>query len=78
MNALFGLFAGPFCYLCFVYACHILLSVPSSLLATLERTDLLALLYVIFSRAFYRFPIWFLGSGVAFELSIPDHCLLLY
>ena len=62
MNALFGLFAGPFCYLCFVYACHILLSVPSSLLATLERTDLLALLYVIFPVRFIAFPYGFLGQ----------------
>ena len=33
----------PFCYLCFLFACHTVLSVSCSLVVTcLERADLLA------------------------------------
>ena len=53
-------------------ACHTGLSFYSSLLATLERTDLLALLCVMFLVCFIAFSCGFLGgSGVTFELSIP-------
>ena len=40
----------PFCYLCFKFGCHTVLSVHPSLVVTCwERTDLLTLLYVMFS-----------------------------
>ena len=39
----------PLCYLCLVFVCHTVLSVPCSLVVTCwERADLLALLYVMF------------------------------
>ena len=38
-----------FCYLCFVFVCHTVLSVPCSLVVTSwKRADFLALLYVMF------------------------------
>ena len=40
----------PFCYLCFMFVCHTVLSVSCSLVVTCkERAGLLALLYVMFS-----------------------------
>ena len=47
----FFLLFGPFCYFCFVLVvCHIVLSVPCSLVVICwERADPLTLLYVIFS-----------------------------
>ena len=56
-----------FCYLCFVFVCHTVLSVPCILEVTCcERADLLALLYVMFSCVFVTFPydvsgqVWYL------------------
>ena len=39
-----------------------------------KRTDLLALLYVMFCH----FPIWCPGSGIVFDFMVPDICLLPY
>ena len=43
-----------------------------------EMTDLLALLYVMFSSAFYTFPYSVLGPVWYLIVSIPDLCLLPY
>ena len=41
-----------FCYLCFMFVCHTVLSVPCSIvIACWEMADPLALLYVMFSCA---------------------------
>ena len=52
----------PFCYLCFLYVYHTVLSVPCSLAVTCwEGADLLALLYVMFSCIFVIFLFGVLG-----------------
>ena len=52
-----------FYYLCLVFVCHTVLSIPGSLAVTCgERAGLLALLFVII-----HFPIWCPGSGVVFD-----------
>ena len=56
-------FVDPFCYLCFVFVCNTVLSVPCSLVVTCwVRADLLALLYVMFSCVFVTS-----GSGLVFD-----------
>ena len=43
-------FVDLFCYLCFMFVCHTVLSVPCNFVVTcLERTDLLTRLFVMFS-----------------------------
>ena len=67
----------PFCYLCFVFVYHTVLSVPCSLVVTCwERADLLALLYGMFSCVFVTFPYGILGQVWYLIESIPDLCLL--
>ena len=57
-----------FCYLCFVFVCHTVLSVPYRLVVTCwERAVLLALLCVMFSWCFCHFFKWCPGSGVVFD-----------
>ena len=52
-----------FCYLCFMFVCHTVLSVPCSLVVTCwESVDLLALLYGMFSCGFVTFPYSVLGK----------------
>ena len=53
-----------FCYLCFEFVSHTVLSIPSW-----ER----AVIYCVFCH----FPIWCPGSGAVFLVSIPDLCILL-
>ena len=68
-----------FCYLCFMFVCHTVLSVPCGLAATCSKmADLLALLYVIFSCVFVTFPYGVLGQVWYLIVSIPDICLLPY
>ena len=46
----------PFCYLCFVFVCHTVLSVPCSLVGTYwEKADLLTLSYVRVSCGFVTY-----------------------
>ena len=46
----------PLCYLCFMFVCHTVLSVPFSQVDTCwEMADLWALFYVMFSCAFVTF-----------------------
>ena len=53
-------------FLLFVF--RTVLSVPCSLVVTRwERTDLLVLLYVMFSCVFFHFLIWCPGSGVVLD-----------
>ena len=48
--------------------CHAVLPVHYSLVVTCwERANLLALLYVVFSSAFYHSPMWCPGSGVVLD-----------
>ena len=57
-----------FCYLCFVFVCHTVLSVHCSLVVTCwERADLLALLYVMLFVCFYHFPMWCPELGVILD-----------
>ena len=65
-------FLWIFCYLCFVCVCHIVLSVPCSLDVTWEGTDLLALLYMMFSCVFVTFSFGVLGQVWYLMVSIPD------
>ena len=58
----------PFCYLCFVFVCHTVLSVPCSLVVTcLEGAYILAILYVMFSCVLCHLPIWYPGSDVVLD-----------
>ena len=60
-----------FCYLCFVFSVH------CSLVVTCwERTDLLALLCVMFSCDLVTFPCGVLGQVWYLIESLPDLCLL--
>ena len=69
----------PFCYLCFVRVCHVVMSVHCSLVVTcLERVGLLALLFVMFSCVFVTFPCGVHGQVWYLIVSIPDLCLLPY
>ena len=69
----------PFCYLCFVFVYHTVLSVPCSTDVTYwERADLLALLCVMFSCVFDTFPYDVSGQVWYLIALIPDNCLLLY
>ena len=62
--------------LCF---CCIVLSVPCSLVVTCwKRSDVLALLYVMFSLVFVTFPYGILGQVWYLIVSIPDLCRLPY
>ena len=66
-------------YLCFVFVCHTVLSVPCSLVDTCwERADLLTLLYVVFYCVFVTFPYGDLGMVWYLIVSLPDLCLLSY
>ena len=57
--------------------CRAVLSVPCSLVVTCwDRTDLLALLYVMFSCVFATFPYGVLGQVWYMIVSIPYHYLL--
>ena len=68
-----------FCYLCVVFVCHTVLSVPCSFVATyLEGAALLALLYVMFSCIFVTFPYGVLGQVWYLIVSISDLCLRPY
>ena len=67
-----------FCCLCFVF-CHAFLSLHCSLVVTCwERTNLLALLYLMFSCVFVTFPCGVLGPVWYLVVSIPDLSLLTY
>ena len=62
-----------------VYVCYPVLSVPYCLVVTCcERTDLLALFYVVFSFVFVTFPYGVQGQVWYSIVSISDLCLLLY
>ena len=67
-----------FCYLCFVFVCHTVSSVPCSIVVTCweRRADLFALLYVMFSCVFVTFPYGVLGQMWYLIVVIPDLCLL--
>ena len=68
-----------FCYLCFVFSCHTLLSVLCSLVVTCcERADLLSLLHVMFSCVFITFPNDALDQLWYLIMLIPDLRLLPY
>ena len=59
-----------FYYLCLVFVCHTILSVPCSLVVTYwERADLLALLYVMF---FVFMPLSNMMSGLSVILDCID------
>ena len=61
------------------HVCHAHLAVPCSLVVTyLDRADLLALLYVMFSCIFVTIPYGVLDPLWYFIASIPDLCLLPY
>ena len=67
-------------FLLFVFhVCHAVLSVPCSLVVTCwVRTDLLALLCVVFSGVFVTFSYGVLGQVWYLTVSIPYLCLLPY
>ena len=68
----------PFCCLSFVFVCHTVLSIPSSLVATwFERAGLLALLFVMFSGVFFTFLYGVLVPGQVWYLIVwtPDRSL---
>ena len=67
-------------FLLFMFrVCHAVLSVHCSLVINCwERTNLLALLYVIFSCVFVTFPCGVLGQVWCLIVSIHDICLLPY
>ena len=59
--------------------CYALLSVQCNLVVTcLERADLMAFLYVIFSCVFDTFPFGVLGQVRYLIVLIPDFCSLPY
>ena len=61
------------------HVCHAHLAVPCSLVVTyLDRADLLALLYVMFSCIFVTIPYGVLDPLWYYIASIPDLCLLPY
>ena len=63
----------PFCYLCFVFVCHTVLSVPCNLVVTCcERADLLT-----HFLCFASFPYGDLGQVWYLIVSIPDHTFFL-
>ena len=65
------------CFVCFVFVCHTVLSVPCNLVVTCwERADLLVLLYVMFSCIFVTFRYGVLGQVWYWIVSIPNLCLL--
>ena len=66
--SLFCVFVFAFCDVCFLQTCGHLLG----------KADLFALLYVIFSSAFYTFPYSVLGPVWYLIVSVPDLCLLPY
>ena len=67
---------NPFSYLCFMFVCHTVLSVPYNLVVICwERGDPLALLYVMFSCVFVTFPYGVLGQVWFLIVSIHDLCL---
>ena len=62
-----------------MFVCHTVLSVPCSLVVTCwEKTDLLALVYVMFSCVFATFPYGVLGQVWYLIVSIPDLCFLFF
>ena len=62
-----------------IRVCHALLSVQYSLVVTcLERADVMAFLYVIFSCVFVTFPYGVLGQVWYLIVLIPDLCSLPY
>ena len=52
-----------FCYLCFVFVMLSCVFIAALCSPAGERTDLLALLYVVF----WHFPMWFPGSGLVLD-----------
>ena len=59
--------------------CHAVLSVHCSLVVTcLERANLMALLYVLFSCVFITIPCGVLGQVWYLIVSVSDLCLLPY
>ena len=65
----------PFCYVCFVFVCQAVLSVPYSLVVTCwERADILVLLYVMFSCVFDTFSYGILGQVGYLIVLIPVLC----
>ena len=70
----------PLCYLCFVFVCHTVLSVPCSLVVICcKRADLLAFFFFL---CFCSFTIRSPMSDVVFDCinawSLPSSSLLLY
>ena len=66
-----------FCYLCFIFVCHTVLSVPCSLVVTCwKRAYLLALLYVMFFCVFCSLSYGVLCKVWYLIVSILDFCLL--
>ena len=61
-----------FCYLCFVFVCHTVLSVPCSLVVTCFFDFLVNYVFLCFCH----FPIWCSGSCVVFDCIGSDLCLL--
>ena len=73
-----NLYSGSVLFVFRVFLCHIVLSVPCSLVVCWERTDLLVLLCVMFSCDFVTFLYGVLGQVWYLVVSIPDLCLLPY
>ena len=68
-----------FCYLCFTFVCHTVLSVPCSRVVTcLERTALLTLLHVMFFCVLVIFLYGVLGKVWYLIVSILDLRFLLF
>ena len=66
----------PFCYLCFMFVCHNVLSVPcSTVIACWEMADPLALLCVMFSCDLVTFPYGVLGQVRYLIVLFPDDSL---
>ena len=67
-------------FLLFLFrVCHSVLAVRGSLVVTCwGKTDLLALLCVVFACVFVTFPCGILGLLCHLIVSIPDICLLPY
>ena len=68
----------PFCYLCFRFVCHTVLSIPCSLVVTCwVSADVLALLCVMFPCVFVTSQNGVLGRWYL-NVLISDICLLPY
>ena len=72
-------FVDHFCYLCFLFVYHTVVSIPCNLVVTYwERADLLAIVYLVFLLCCVTFLHSVLNQAWYLIVSIPDLCLLYF